>query len=464
MQSIQLPSRDKKMLWIGGIIGLLSLIAIFVGDDTHHTRFWTSLLHNGVFFTLVAMMATFFIAVSRTSHAGWNVGFKRVWEAMGMFMLVGFVIMLIIALGNYFHWHHLYHWADKQAVASDEVLKGKSAFLNNNFYALGGLGILSCWIYFAYKLRKLSIEEDDHGDGKWHYYERMKVYAAIFLPIAGFSSAAAIWLWVMSIDAHWYSTMFAWYTAASCFVSMIAITILLLIYLKSRGYYHNVNFEHFHDLGKFLFAFSIFWTYLWFSQYMLIWYGNIGEETVYFQTRIREYPILFYGNLVMNFVLPFLILLRNDTKRKYGTLIFVSLLVFFGHWIDTFQMIKPGALHTAKEAHGMIHNDHEAGEKRHDAIYLSDRTPNNNQVGKNEPKAGMHEIAAAGMGGGAGSHGAHEGHSKFKVGFSIPGLADIGLMIGFLSLFVATTLYFLSKAPLVPRNDPFLKESLHHHT
>lgn len=277
-------------------------------------------------------------------------------------------------------------------------------------------------------MRDLSIDEDDHGDSRFVHYKSMKFYAALFLPIAGFSSAAAIWLWIMSIDPHWYSTMFAWYSSASCFVSMIALTILLLIYLKSRGYYHAVNMEHFHDLGKFMFAFSVFWTYLWFDQYMLIWYGNVGEETVYFKTRIREYPILFYGNLVINFVLPFLILLRNDTKRKYGTLILVGLLVFIGHWVDLFQMIKPGALHTSIEL-----GSHQAGSA---AQALSE-----------------HSSEAA-----HGSHGA-----GFNIGYSIPGLPEIGLMLGFLALFIGTTLHFLSKAPLTPKRDPFLEESLHHH-
>ena len=426
MSYIQLPSKDKVVLGVMGGIGLISLVAIFMNDDEHHTRFWTNFLHNSVFFTLIALFAIFFIAVSRTAYAGWNVGFKRVWEAMSQFLLVGFVLMLILGLGVFFHWHHLYHWADETAVSSDEVLTGKSSFLNKYWYLVGGSIILGAWIYFARKIRALSIEEDDHADPKHSHYNKMKIYAAIFLPIAGFSSAAAIWLWVMSVDAHWYSTMFAWYCSASCFVSMIALTILLLVYLKSRGYYHNVNAEHFHDLGKFMFAFSVFWTYLWFSQYMLIWYGNVGEETVYFQTRIREYPVLFYGNLVVNFVLPFLILMRNDTKRKYGTLVLVGILVFIGHWVDIFQMIKPGALHTAHEV-----MEHAGTAAQHAA-----------------------ENAAG-----------HDSHtaSNFRIGFNIPGIPEIGLMLGFLALFIATTLHFLSKAPLVPKNDPFLQESLHHH-
>ncbi len=438
MSSIQIPSRDQIILIIMGLIGGVSLIAIIFNDDPMHTRLWSSLLHNGVFFTLISMMAIFFVCVSRTAYAGWNVGFKRVWEAMSQFMWVGFAIMFLIALGVYLGWHHLYHWADENAVASDEILKGKSSFLNKNFYFFGGLGILATWIFFAYKMRSLSIEEDDHGDQKFEFYKRMKFWAAIFLPVAGFSSAVAIWLWLMSVDPHWYSTLYAWYTGASCFVSMIALTILLLIYLKSRGYYHNVNAEHFHDLGKFMFAFTVFWTYLWFSQYMLIWYGNIGEETVYFQTRIQQYPILFFGNLVLNFVLPFLILMRNDNKRKYGTLITVAIIVFFGHWIDTFQMTKPGALHTA---HAMMAEKaaHAKGGATLENVEIQD------------PHQASHE----------GHSGGHD--AMPSIGFFIPGLADIGLLIGFVALFFATTLHFLSRAPLVPKQDPYLQESLHHH-
>ncbi len=446
MSSIQLPPKDKLILAIMGFIGIISMVAIIRNDDPLYTRFWSSILHNGVFFTLIALMAIFFICINRTAYAGWSVGFKRVWEAMSQFLWVGLFIMFIIALGVYFGWHHLYHWSDPETAANDKIIKGKSAFLNVNFYSIVGLGILASWLFFANKMRRLSIDEDDHDDAHHTQYKKMKFWAAVFLPIAGFSSAVAIWLWYMSVDPHWYSTMFAWYTGASSFVSMIALTILFLIYLKSRGHYHNINMEHFHDLGKFLFAFSVFWTYLWFSQYMLIWYGNIGEETVYFHERINNYPVLFYGNLVLNFVLPFLILLSNHTKRKYGTLILVSVIVFFGHWWDTFQMVKPGVLHTAHEV--MMQSDH--GSASTETIML--------ESGK-EVKA---ESVAKDSHGAADQH--HNGHSEIPVsGYYIPGLADFGLLLGFLALFFGTTLHFLSKASLVPRNDPYLKESLHHH-
>ena len=144
----------------------------------------------------------------------------------------------------------------------------------------------------------------------------------------------------MSISAHWFSTMYSWYTFASTFVAGMALMTLFVIYLKNKDYLEYANKEHLHDLGKFQFAFSIFWTYLWFSQFMLIWYANISEETIYFKSRFEgAYTGIFYLNLTINFLAPLLIYMRRSSKRNYAIVTFMSVALLFGHWLDFYQMV-----------------------------------------------------------------------------------------------------------------------------
>ena len=211
-------------------LGLICMGITFIGDDELHTRFWSNFLHNTVFFTGIAFIALFAIAAFITAYAGWYVSFKRVFESMSLFLIVGIILFLVIIAGIWGHMHHLYHWADPESVANDSLLQLKSSFLNKYWYTFGTLIIVGAWYFvFARPLRKLSLEEDLQGTADFKHHKKKRIYAAIFLPIGGFSSAAMIWQWVMSVDAHWYSTLFAWYCTASWFVSMCCMTVILLI-------------------------------------------------------------------------------------------------------------------------------------------------------------------------------------------------------------------------------------------
>jgi len=414
MYQFTFEAKHKRFLIAFMILGVICLAITFFTDDHFHTRFWSNYLHNSVFFTGLALMSLFILGAFTTAWAGWHTVIKRIWEAYSLFLIPGLILMLVLAVGLYANYHQLYHWADADTAATDRIIKGKASFLNKGWYTFGTLIIVGIWIVFAYNIRKLSLKEDKSGTANFKYHKKIRIWSAAFLPVAGFTSAAMIWQWVMSVDAHWYSTLYAWYGATSWFVAAIALTIVTIIFLKGKGYFQDVTEEHLHDLGKYMFAFSIFWTYLWFSQYMLIWYANNGEETIYFWTRKNDYPVLFWGNLILNFIVPFFVLMRNDTKRKYGTLILISIVVFFGHWWDFFQMIKPGVLHTA---HELAHHGEEAAH--------------------------------------------HAG--GFAMGFTIPGLLEIGTMLGFLAGFVYFAFTRMEKASLQPKNDPYLAESLHHH-
>jgi len=495
--------KTKRVLYGGMALGVLCLALSFLNDDEYHTRFWTNILHNSVYFTVIALMAMFFLSAQITAFAGWITVIKRIWESMSQFMWVGLILMGIIVLGVWGHFHHLYHWndpnlnvTDPTAPHYDRIIAGKKGFLSPVFFTIVTVGFLGIWYFWAYKLRQTSIEQDTNETPSFDYYKKQRKWAASFLPIGGFLSAVFLWQAVMSVDPHWYSTMFAWYSTASGWLGALSFTVMIIIYLKSKGYLEYVTHDHLHDVGKYVFGISVFWTYLWFDQFMLIWYANNGEETIYFKERMNHYPVLFWGNLLMNFVAPFLILMRNDTKRKFGTMFFVALIVFFGHWWDYFYMIKPGARIAAFEAkelaeggHGKQHEAAPISEAAHEAAQPaathtdttahedsavhgdSAVTHTSSDAAHNEehPAAAASTAPAAhgdeahGDPHGEGNHGEGEPHS-FKLGFTIPGLEELGVMIGFLSLFLFFFFRQLERAPLVPMKDPYLEESLHHET
>ncbi len=460
-----------RMTLLGGIVlGVICLVLSFFMDETaHHTRFWSNWLHNSVFFLGISFMSLFLVAAKVLFYSGWHTVFKRVFEAYAQFLPVAIILMAVIVVGVFTGATHIYHWSDAAALETDDILRAKSAFLNPIWYLAGAIVLPAIWHFvFGIKLRKLSIQEDEQGTADFDQHKSMRKTAGMFVPIAAFSSAFVVWLLIMSVDAHWYSTLFAWYATASWLVSAIGLTIILLVFLKALGYFGQVTVEHLHDLGKYLFAFSIFWSYLWFSQFMLIWYGNVGEETVYFQTRMDHYPVGFWANLAINFVAPFIILMANTTKRKLGVLTFVAMLVVFGHWLDFFQMLKPGIFETAMHAEhdaaghgdehaGDLHMDdagHAVAGASHDAAgHGDDHAGEDHSTGHHDPNESVHAVH-----GKSGEHGA-----KSYAGFYFPGLIEVGTFLGFLSLFFLISLGALSRANLVPVNDPYLEESLHHH-
>ena len=276
---------------------------------------------------------------------GWQQTFRRVPEAIStmvpIFGSITLVVLLYVAFsGN----HHIYHWLDTKSMEADSVLKGKAGFLNVRFFAIWTVLAIGLWSLLGWRMRQLSNEADngpmDHATGA-AYIWRNTVRAALFTVWFALTVGSTVpWLWMMSLDAHWYSTMYSWYTFASSFVSGLSLIALWVIYMKNKGYLELTNQEHLHDLGKFMFAFSIFWTYLWFSQYMLIWYSNQPEETLYFKNRVQgAYKGIFFLNLIINFICPLLILMKRSAKRNYTLVTFMAILIIFGHWIDFYQMV-----------------------------------------------------------------------------------------------------------------------------
>ncbi|RXK60847.1 quinol:cytochrome C oxidoreductase [Lacibacter luteus] len=423
-EQFEIPGGLKKWSYALMGVGVLTLIlgVVFLhpfsaGHGEGHgaeaygaTKFWMALMHNGIFWLLVVAASFFFISATTLAQAGWPLVFRRVPEAISGGINVLGPIALVILLG--YVWiskdHHIYHWKDVEHVKHDEKLLHKSGFLNPMFYTILSVTAVGLWMWFRHSFRKLSLAEDLAQKGERSHYWKSLAIAAAFLVTYGLTVLSTLpWMWLMSIDAHWYSTMYSWYTFASSWVAGISLIMLFVVYLKNQGYLEYVNEEHIHDIGKFMFAFSVFWTYLWFSQFMLIWYSNQPEETAYFVDRLGYggkgegiFRGIFLLNLIINFLAPLLILMRRGSKRNYTVVTLMAVIIIFGHWLDFYQMITPGPL---------------------------------KELGK-ESNSISHFVFSLGVG------------------------------AGFLGLVIFLTAKHLTKAPLLPKNHPLVKESIIHHT
>ena len=334
---------QKNKIFTYILIGI-GLIAIITGFAVDSHRAWANLLVNNFFFLAIALFGTFFVAMQYLSEAAYAVALKRVPEAMSQFLWVAGPLMLLIFL---FGHHDLYHWThhelyDIESEHYDEILAGKSAYLNIPFFIIRMLICIGGWLWATHLLRKYSLQQDLSGGLIFH--KKSLTVSAIFLVFFAVTSSTSSWDWLMSVDAHWFSSIFGWYVFSGLWVSGTITTILFIIYLKKKGHLPNVNENHLHDMGKWMFAISMVWTYLWFSQFMLIWYANLPEEVMYFQFRIEHYRTIFFGMLIVNFVLPFFALIARDTKRNVRFLVVVGVLIFLSHWADVFVMVMPGTV------------------------------------------------------------------------------------------------------------------------
>jgi hypothetical protein len=317
-------------------------------------RLYASLWMNNIYFIGLGIIGLFFVAIQYAASAGWSAGFLRVPLAMGNWIPFAGVILIVL----YFVTHHdIFHWTHaelyvKDGPEYDKIIAKKAPFFFwlgtpggfPTFFILRMVVFFGLWYWFFLMIRRNMLAEDI--DNSTAYWYKNRVNSTVFLIIFAVSSSVAAWDWVMSIETHWFSTMYGWYVFASWWVTGLAVITLIVASLKSAGYLKVVNANHLHDLGKFVFAFSIFWTYIWFGQFLLIYYANIPEESVYFLERLKTSPYswIFYANLILNFVLPFLLFMTRDAKRQLSTLKLVCPIVVVGHWFDFYNMITPGVV------------------------------------------------------------------------------------------------------------------------
>ena len=321
------------------------------GHDTSHDEHlfhqlsnkpWAALYVAAFFFFMISLGVVAFYGIQRAAQAGWSPVLYRVMEGITGYLLPGGIIVIVILALSGMHFNHLFIWMDPEIVAHDKLIAGKTGFLNLPFFLSRAVFFLTGWSLYRYFSRKFSLAQDEANDISNHK-KNFRISAA-FLVFYIVTESIMSWDWIMSIDPHWFSTLFGWYVFASMFVSGITAIALVTIYLKSKGYLEFVNDSHIHDLGKFMFGISVFWTYLWFSQFMLIWYSNIPEEVTYFMTRIEDYNLPFFGMVVMNFIFPLLILMNSDYKRINYFIVMAGIVIILGHYMDVFNMIMPSAV------------------------------------------------------------------------------------------------------------------------
>ncbi len=347
--SVSNKAKRLTVILIG--VGLLfTAIGVFTSMNDHHfaTRLLTNGLINSFFFFAIGLGALFFLALQYATETGWYAAVKRVIEAVAGFLPYGMALLALSLLTiTFMDGAHIYTWMDPEMTNPsshhyDEIIAGKAAYLNKGFFWIRTIVYLAVYFLFLRGFRNRSLEEDRVGGTEIHFKNYRK--GATFLVFFAVFSSTSAWDWLMSIDVHWFSTLFGWYTFAGMWCSTMVVLVLLTLYLKKLGYLPKVNDSHIHDLGKWTFATSFLWSYLWFSQFMLIWYANIGEEVTYYMMRIENFKVLYFAMFLINFAFPMLLLMSRDAKRHSGILTMVGLIILAGHWLDVYIMISAGSL------------------------------------------------------------------------------------------------------------------------
>lgn len=303
---------------------------------------WAALYVAAFFFFMIALGVLAFYAIQRAAQAGWSPLLFRVMEGITSYIVPGGIIIFVILVLSTMHMNHLFVWMDPDVVEHDALLQGKKGYLNPTFFLIRAAIFLAGWIGYREYSRKLSLAQDESDDNS-NFKLNFRISAG-FLVFYLISESIMSWDWIMSVDPHWFSTLFGWYIFASMFVSGITVIAMVTIYLKSKGLLEDVNDSHIHDLAKFMFGISIFWTYLWFSQFMLIWYANIPEEVTYYITRIEDYNLPFFGMVAMNFLFPVLLLMNSDYKRLNWFVVMAGIVILAGHYMDIFNAIMPATV------------------------------------------------------------------------------------------------------------------------
>lgn len=317
------------------VAGVLAFVFSLFQDPT---RAWQAYLLGSVYFLSLALVGLFYVAIHFLVQAGWSVNVRRLHEAMAAFLPVSAVLTLILMI---FGVGYLYSWLNPEVVAQDSLLLHKKGYLNPTFFWVRVVVFYIGWLLFSRLIIGGSLKQDQTGDKNLVKSIVPKCVAFILFFALSYSFYAVDFL--MSLEPHWFSTIFGVYTFAGTSQTFYAICILTAIFLIKRGYYGGmVNENHIHDMGKYLLGFTVFWAYIAFSQFMLIWYANLPEETIFFVHRMEgQWAVMSIVLIVLKFVIPFLALLPRWAKRDYNFLSIICILVVITQFLDLHWLIYP---------------------------------------------------------------------------------------------------------------------------
>lgn len=469
-ETFQFGDKLKKNLFIAMGLGLVGLVLAFVlYPQNNHSRFWTNVLVNAYYFTGIGLFGLFFVAANQLGYSGWMVLVRRVIMSLSGFVVIGAPILLIIALLTWGGMHNIYdHWLHviQHPEHISEKMTTKAVYLNLPFWTARIVIYVVLWVLFARLFSKYF--DKDITDKRT--YKISKLLSAAWIVVFALTESAVSWDMIMSIDPHWYSTLFGWYNFASYGCAAFAFTILLTIYLKSKGYLAQVNENHIHDLGVFLFGFSVFWTYLWFSQFMLQWYANIPEDTIYWAKRfeVGGFKTSIFVSVAINFLLPLLVLMTRGAKRNFRTIAFASVMIIIGHHIDFCNLVMYEPNVPVTEEHGGGH--HGLNSATPSVLYAENKevVADSTAVATATDAVEAAPVAAAPVTtekhetAPAHGHG-HEAHGEATVqSYAGFGLVEILIFVGFAGAFLFMFFNEISKHPLVNEKDPYFRESVEH--
>ena len=334
-ESLKKPLSRKTTL-VGWWFVILGIIVYLLGylTDAREAAFTT--IVNFLFLTSIAVGALFLVALEHVSGAVWSVPMRRVSE----FLAALTPVAALLAIPVFFHLHEVYHWAHPEIVAVDTVLRAKQAYLNTNFFVLRFVVIVGIWTLFYCLFARNSLRQDITSEQKYTVWNIR--LGAVFLPVFMFSVSVVAIDWAMSLEAHWHSTIFGVYYFSGTVLAALAAVTYIVVRFHERGFLPHLHRDHFYSLGALMFAFVNFWAYIAFSQFMLIWYANLPDETVWFMMRWNNgWEIVSVLLIIVQFGVPYVALLSQNAKMNSKRLKFVAVWLLCAHMLDVYWLVMP---------------------------------------------------------------------------------------------------------------------------